>query len=58
MEVKEKRLTLFCLSCRALGREVEQEMLAYLLAEHLIEEVDFLPTGKNAELHDFLAANL
>lgn len=56
MEVENDRLTLFSLSCRALGRDVEQIMTDYLLANHQIESIDFISTNKNIELHKKLSA--
>lgn len=54
MEVENDRLTLFSLSCRALGREVEQIMIDYLSANHQINSIDFLSTNKNGKLHEVL----
>lgn len=41
-----KRLKLFSLSCRALGRGVEEEMIIFA-KQHGATEVDFFSTGKN-----------
>ena len=54
MEVENDRLTLFSLSCRALGREVEHIMIDYLSANHQINSIDFLSTNKNGKLHKVL----
>lgn len=54
LEVENDRLTLFGLSCRALGREVEQAMIDYLLANHQINSIDFLSTNKNGKLQETL----
>lgn len=50
MEVENNQLTLFSLSCRALGREVEQTMIDYLLANHQLESLVFLSTNKNGDI--------
>ena len=54
MEVENDRLTLFSLSCRALGREVEQIMIDYLAANHQIKSFDFISTNKNEKLQEVL----
>ena len=54
MEVVNNHLTLFCLSCRALGRGVEQEMIGYILSKHQINSVEFQTTNKNGGLQDIL----
>lgn len=56
MEIENKCLTLFCLSCRSLGRGVEHVMIDYLLTNHQLQLLDFLPTGKNDELQKILYA--
>lgn len=52
MEVAEGRLTLFSLSCRALGREVENRMIEFLKERHEITEIDFTDTGRNGYLKE------
>lgn len=42
-------LDLFVLSCRALGRNIEEQMIDYI-KEHCIKAVYQVPTGKNSEL--------
>lgn len=54
MEVENDRLTLFSLSCRALGREVEQIMIDFLSVNHQINSVVFLSTNKNEKLQELL----
>lgn len=54
MEVENDRLTLFSLSCRALGREVEQIMIDYLATNHQIKSFDFISTNKNEKLQEVL----
>ena len=58
MEVENDRLSLFSLSCRALGREVEQMMTDYLAANHQIKSFDFISTNKNGKLQEVLKENI
>lgn len=46
-EIEGESLTLFSLSCRALGRKVEQKMAEYILSNHQIDNVVFKSTDKN-----------
>lgn len=43
---------MFSLSCRALGREVEDHMVAFLKQRHSIREIEFAATDKNADLKE------
>ena len=52
MEVVKGRLSLFSLSCRALGREVENRMIDFVRQRHKITGIDFAPTGKNGCLKE------
>lgn len=54
MEVCDSMLTLFSLSCRALGREIENKMLDCLFEHHQIESYDYYTTGKNRAVNTFL----
>ena len=54
MVVCDKQLKLFCLSCRALGRYVEEEMIAYIQKKHVITSCMFSSTGKNQKIEDLL----
>ena len=47
IEVKDNTLTLFSLSCRALGREVEGRTLSYIGDRHQINSIIYQSTGKN-----------
>lgn len=58
MEIENDHLTLFSLSCRALGREVEDTMFDYLLSNHQIKSYDYLLTNKNVELQKLLLNNM
>ncbi|TAH75126.1 MAG: HAD-IIIC family phosphatase [Anaerolineaceae bacterium] len=50
LEVYADSLTLFSLSCRALGREIESKMLAFIANKHTITNVAFKSTGKNEDV--------
>lgn len=47
IEIKGTTLTLFCLSCRALGREIEKKMLDYVSEKYNIDNIEYYSTGKN-----------
>lgn len=53
--VRGHTIDLFCLSCRALGREVEARMVDFLLDEHDIQEIQFSDTYKNNVLKTYLS---
>lgn len=48
--IHEHTLKLFCLSCRALGRNVEKRMLMYIKNNYTINQIEYNPTSKNHEL--------
>lgn len=50
MGVRETTLDLFCLSCRALGRKIEDMMLKYLRSKQKISKSFFTSTGKNEQI--------
>lgn len=50
IEVEGKLLTLFSLSCRALGREVEGKIIQFILEKCQVENIKFKTTGKNDAL--------
>lgn len=52
--IENDKLTLFCLSCRALGREVEEHMLRYIFDNYQIHSIQFVSTGKNGEIEKLL----
>lgn len=54
IEITEDVLTLFALSCRALGRQIEKQMIDYILDKHQIREVEFKSTSKNNDLKTLL----
>lgn len=47
IEVEGNALTLFSLSCRALGREVEGKMIEFISNKYQIQKIEFKKTGKN-----------
>lgn len=54
MEVENDRLTLFSLSCRALGRDVEQAMIDFISNNHQLKSFELLSINKNDELKKIL----
>ena len=52
--IKDNELVLFSLSCRALGREIENTMLEYIISNWKIERMFFHSTGKNTDLKNVL----
>ncbi|MDD2362490.1 MAG: hypothetical protein PHH84_05975, partial [Oscillospiraceae bacterium] len=56
-EVDIDTLTLFCLSCRALGREIEGKLLEFIADKHQINKIEFKSTGKNEDIKTLLLVN-
>lgn len=54
LEIEGDTLTLFSLSCRALGREIESKMLEFIVSKHNIAYIKFNDTGKNGVLKTIL----
>ena len=54
IEIEDQTLSLFSLSCRALGRDIEQKMIEYISEKYRIKDFHFASTGKNESLHDLL----
>lgn len=54
IEVETNELKLFNLSCRALGRGVENEMINYISNRHELENVAFKLTEKNESLLELM----
>ena len=54
IEVDCDTLTLFSLSCRALGREVEKRMIEFIFVKHQINNIVFESTGKNTNFKEIL----
>lgn len=52
--IKGDTLILFSLSCRALGREIEEKMLIHIAEKHKINKIDFRLTGQNEDVKIFL----
>lgn len=49
--VIDDNLDLFCFSCRAMGRKIEEYIIDYLLKEHRLSHFEFASTGKNEKLY-------
>ncbi len=54
IEIEGNTLTLFSLSCRALGRGLEGEMFNFVEERHQIDEIVFQSTGKNEDARSIL----
>jgi len=48
--VRDSKLFLFSLSCRALGRELEDKMLNHIQERYRVTGFDFIDTGKNENI--------
>jgi len=55
--VREQKLVLFSLSCRALGRNVEDIMIQFVKERFYIRGVDFKETGKNEAIKEILLSS-
>jgi FkbH-like protein len=56
-DVATRRITDFVMSCRAMGRTLEQFAYGYVVAQlGFAPEIDFVPTAKNAPFAAFLRA--
>lgn len=58
IEIETDILKLFSLSCRALGREVENEMVNFVSKRHNTTNIEFKSTEKNEPLRNFLQKSL
>ncbi len=54
LEIDDNTLTLFSLSCRALGREIERKMLEFIADKHQIKSIEFKSTDKNEDIKSLL----
>lgn len=52
--INDHLLELICLSCRALGRNVEDKIIHFIQSKHSINDIYFAPTGKNEGFKMFL----
>lgn len=57
IDVSLQNLDLFCLSCRALGRHVENKMIEFIKINYPIEHVFFNRDSKNEGLYDLFVKN-
>ena len=55
IEIEGDALTLFSLSCRALGREVEEKMIKFISDKYQIQKIEFKLTGKNESVKTLLS---
>ena len=55
IEVESDALTIFSLSCRALGREVERKMIEFISDKYQIKKIEFESTGKNETVKTLLS---
>ena len=55
IEVEDDALTLFSLSCRALGREVEEKMIEFISDKYQIQKIEFESTSKNESVKTLLS---
>ncbi len=55
IEIEGDVLTLFSLSCRALGREIEKKMIEFISDKYQIKKVEFESTGKNESVKKLLS---
>ena len=55
IEVEGDALTLFSLSCRALGREIEKKMIEFISDKYQIKKIEFESTGKNESVKTLLS---
>jgi len=56
--IESECIVLFAISCRAIGSEVENEMLSFVKKNHRINDIITQSTGKNADLIDCLKKQL
>jgi FkbH-like protein len=56
VDVKREEIDIFSLSCRALGRHIENEMLDFIKRKHKIKSYKFISTNKNEELQVLLSS--
>ena len=55
IEIDGDALTLFSLSCRALGREVEKKMIEFISDKYQIQKIEFKTTGENETVKTLLS---
>jgi FkbH-like protein len=58
MYIIGETLELFCMSCRAMGRGIEQRMINFIKENHNIKKFEFEDTGKNEGLRKLLELNI
>ncbi|OGI07990.1 MAG: hypothetical protein A2Y40_06670 [Candidatus Margulisbacteria bacterium GWF2_35_9] len=58
LEVEGETLTLFCLSCCDLGREIEGKLLEFIADKHQLHKITFESTSKNENIKSIFAQAL
>lgn len=56
--IYQECLELFCVSCRALGRNIEDKLAEFILNNYKIKEMKFVSNGKNSGLYKLLQEKL
>lgn len=54
LEIEGETLTLFSLSCRALGRDIEKRLIDFIVDKYQIRSIKFKTTGKNEDIKRLL----
>lgn len=57
INTQKNELNLFCLSCRALGRNIEKHMIDFIKEKYNIDQIFFSKNEKNIFLFDLLKEN-
>ncbi|MDR0920442.1 MAG: HAD-IIIC family phosphatase [Oscillospiraceae bacterium] len=58
IEIDNETLELFCLSCRALGRKIEDYMILFIKNNHVIKNMDFYISKNNYYIKELLCGCL
>ena len=54
LEIESNCLELFTLSCRAMGKNIEQKMLDFVFSKHKINDIFFKETMKNDSIYELI----
>lgn len=57
-EIQGDSLTLFCLSCRALGYKIENQLMKFISEQYQLNKIMFTSTGKNEAVKTLLNEKL
>jgi len=55
--IKDKNIDTFLMSCRVLGRGIEERILAFITSKHSDIKANFIPTNKNRLVENFYENN-